>query len=483
MTQPAAADPPPIGLQDPRRSLSFSLLGLTVVIVLVAAILVFVPGLVRERRDWLTERLTQAHVAALSVAAAPGGNVDFATREELLRLSGAVAIRVSEPGRGELALRDAHAAPAAHDDLRLEDRLTAMSRALGALIRSDDRLIQVTGPSRFRPGAVVDLLMRESVLHADLRDYAWQSAEVAVAIAVVTGAIVYLALLRLLVRPMRRLTRSIAAFRADPEHTAPIGRSRAAPFGEDEMAAAERELAALQSDLRAALWRNARLAALGTAMAQVSHDLRGILSPALLVADTLREHSDPAIRRAGDMVVRVVDRATNLARSMLDFAREGPNPPDRARVDLRALADEMIQSLGETGLECAIVNDVPPALLAHADHDQSLRVLTNLACNACEAGARRVRVSASLLEAREDGTRLVGLDVEDDGPGLPDRVRATLFRPFTSSSKPGGSGLGLAIARDLARAQGGELQLLRTGPAGAAFRLSLPAAADELVGA
>lgn len=469
------------GVVKPRRSLSSSLLALTVLIVLVTAVLVFVPGLARERRDWLTDRLTQAHVAALSAA----GQVDAPTREELLRLAGAVAIRVMEPGRGELALRDAHPEPAEQADLRLEDPFTSMRRAIGELIRSDDRLIRVVGPSRFRPGAVVELVIRERVLSDDLRDYAWQSAEVAVTIAVVTGAIVWFALLRLLVLPMRRLTRSIAAFRADPEQASPIEPSRAPPFGEDEMAAAERELAAMQSDLRAALSRNARLAALGTAMAQVSHDLRGILSPALLVADTLREHADPAIGRAGDMIVRVVDRATNLARGMLDFAREGPAPPARRAVWLHGVVEETIESLLGATLACEIVNDVPGDLRAQADRDQLLRVLANLARNACEAGALRLRIGAAAVRLPDpDGPPAIHVDVEDDGPGLPDRVRETLFRPFTNSTKQDGTGLGLAIARDLVRAQGGELELVRTGPDGTTFRLSLPAAMQaELLGA
>ena len=56
----------------------------------------------------------------------------------------------------------------------------------------------------------------------------------------------------------------------------------------------------------------------------------------------------------------------------------------------------------------------------------------------------------------------------------PPACRARLFQPFGAGS-PGGSGLGLAVARDLARGHGGELELLRTGPEGATFRLSLPA--------
>jgi signal transduction histidine kinase len=65
------------------------------------------------------------------------------------------------------------------------------------------------------------------------------------------------------------------------------------------------------------------------------------------------------------------------------------------------------------------------------------------------------------------------MSVADDGPGLPEAVRASLFQPFVTSGKKGGTGLGLAITRDLVRAQGGEIGLVRTTPQGTQFRLAL----------
>jgi signal transduction histidine kinase len=100
------------------------------------------------------------------------------------------------------------------------------------------------------------------------------------------------------------------------------------------------------------------------------------------------------------------------------------------------------------------------------------RVLANLAGNAAEAGAKRVRISAR----RERGHWLV--EVRDDGPGLPPRARERLFRPFEGSARPGGTGLGLAIARELMRAHGGDIALQETGPGGTSFLLLLPAMRD-----
>ena len=95
------------------------------------------------------------------------------------------------------------------------------------------------------------------------------------------------------------------------------------------------------------------------------------------------------------------------------------------------------------------------------------RALANLIRNAAEAAAATVTIAA------EHDADLAILTIADDGPGLPDVVRTNLFQPFVTSGKPGGTGLGLAITRDLVRAQGGDVGLLRTTETGTIFRLAL----------
>ncbi len=153
--------------------------------------------------------------------------------------------------------------------------------------------------SPFNAGLRVEVVVHERALGDTLRQFARDFAGLSLLIAGVTGGLVYLAVLVLLVRPMRRITGSIAAFRADPERTVPLDPDDVTGLRNDEIAVAGRELAAMQHELRAALWRNARLAALGTVVAKVSHDLRGILTPALLVAERLQLNPDPKVQRAG----------------------------------------------------------------------------------------------------------------------------------------------------------------------------------------
>ena len=269
--------------------------------------------------------------------------------------------------------------------------------------------------------------------------------------------------------PIRRIIESISAFRADPERTAPLDPDRITVLPDGEMAMAGRELAAMQNELRAALWRNARLAALGTAMAKVSHDLRNILAPALLTAERLQANPDAAIRRSGATLVRAVDRATELVSRTLDFAREGPPPLSLSPVDLGRLVDEAAEAV-PNGENCHLDNQIGAATEISADHDQLLRVFSNLLRNAAEAGARHIRVA--IAEPPSQGS--IAIEIADDGPGLPEGVQAKLFRPFAGAGKRGGTGLGLAIARDLMRAHGGDIVLASTGPKGTVFRLILP---------
>ena len=165
--------------------------------------------------------------------------------------------------------------------------------------------------------------------------------------------------------------------------------------------------------MRAALWRNARLAAVGTAVAKISHDLRNILSSALLVADRLQETDDPTIKRAARTLIPAVERAAQLVSRTVDFAREGPPAIIRSSVGLRDLIDETALALrpDETGV--TIENNVPDTLVLALDREQIYRVLVNLMRNAVEAGADHITISVT----GENG--MTRLNIRDNGPGLP----------------------------------------------------------------
>ena len=192
---------------------------------------------------------------------------------------------MSPPGGPALTVGNIGAPIEAAVDLHEETLPEKVARALRTLVISDDRLVRVTADSPLRPATSVTVVLHEQGLRQALWQFAVDFAGLSLLIAAVTGGLVYLAVLLLLVRPMRQITGSIVAFRADPERTPPLDPGEVTVLPNDEMAVAGQELAAMQHELRGALWRNARLAALGTVVAKVSHDLRGILTPALLTAE------------------------------------------------------------------------------------------------------------------------------------------------------------------------------------------------------
>jgi len=448
----------------PRQSLSARLWLVATLAVLLTEVVVFLPLIAHERHNWLLGRLEDA---AIATSAAMGNPIDTSKAEELLRMAGAKAFRVTNPDGSMLGVGDLTRVPAATTDVGEEDQLTGLRRALRALLVNNQRLVAVRAPNPFDTRQEEEIVINEQSLNQALRQYAGDFAILALLIAGVTGGLVYLAVLLLLVRPMRRLTGSIAAFRADPERTAPLDPGEISVLSDDEISAAGRELAAMQHELRAALWRNARLAALGTVVAKVSHDLRGILTPALLTSERLQLNPDPKVQRAGETLAQAVDRATDLVRRTLDYAREGPPPLAMAPVELAPLVDEAADTARPLAGTLHLTNTIEQTILVNADRTQLFRVLANLLRNAAEAGARSIQVSA------QHNSPTLSVDVCDDGPGLPEAVQAELFRPFAGSRRRGGTGLGLAIARDLMVAHGGTIELVQTGEGGTTFRLTL----------
>jgi signal transduction histidine kinase len=357
-------------------------------------------------------------------------------------------------------------------DLTHPNILLAIRGSFRTLFGDGNRVLRVLGPTPTNNGETAEVLLEEAPLRDELWDFGIRILELSLVLSLVTAALVYLSLQWLLVRPMRRITASMIEFREDPEDAS---RVIAATGRRDEIGVAERELAVLQRTVRQALGQRARLAALGTAVTKINHDLRNVLATARLVTDGLAASAAPEVRRIAPRLLDAIDRAVALCTQTLDFSREGTPPLAPSRFPLAPLIDEIGPGLAVSEDDLAIEDAIPPELGVVADRDQLHRVFLNLARNAVEAGAHRLRFSA----VREGGT--IAIEVADDGPGLPPKARENLFRPFFGSARPGGSGLGLAIARELVRAHGGELTLASSTGAGTTFRLTLPAPATREV--
>lgn len=216
--------------------------------------------------------------------------------------------------------------------------------------------------------------------------------------------------------------------------------SRAAVMARRERAEAER----------------ARLAELGELAATVAHDIRNPLNVISMAAVEAPPGARAEIREQ-------VGRVSRLAQDLLDYAK--PWRVEPVEVDLAAEA--RAAAARRPGLELGPGLRAP--LPARADPRRLQQALANLLDNAGAApGATRVALDA---EAAADGG--ARLHVCDDGAGVPEDLRGTLFRPFASRA-PGDTGLGLAIVAKIMAAHGGSVALTERPGWHTCFTLSFP---------
>ena len=448
------------------RSLSARLLVLTIFFVMLSEVLIFGPSVARFRVSWLTERLGSAHLAILALDATPDGMVSESLRKQLLDHVDAIAIIVRRGPTRLVLSRDMPPSVDATVDLMETSWPRLIRDAFATIVRTEDRVIRVMGPSPKDEQVVIELVVHEMALHESLVDFAWRIFGLSLLISLITAALVYFALQWLMVRPMRHLTGAIVAFRQDPEDES---RALSPSARADEIGVAERELSAMQDDVRSALRQKTHLAALGTAVAKVNHDLRGILSSALVVSDMLESSNDPSVRSITPRIISSIERAVALCTETLDYVGKERAPLKRKPFRLGRLVEDVSAALVvPEDRAFDVVSEIDPELEVTADREQIYRVLNNLANNALEAGARKLVISARQADRESE------IDIRDDGPGLPPRALQNLFKPFDGSVKAGGTGLGLAIAGELMRNHGGSLELAYTGAEGTAFRARLP---------
>ena len=454
-------------LPSPARSLSARLLVLTIGFVLLGEILIYVPSIARFRTVYLDERIAAAHLATLSLEAAGDTGIDRELENELLSHAGVLSVTLREPA-AELMLGQLPPVEKVVD-LRASNPLALIGAAFETLRHGGARTIRVIGPSPQRPAVLVDISLHERALWSAMVNYSWRILSLSIVISLITAVLVYAALQLMMVRPLRRVTDSVIAFRRRPED-ASVGLPPSQRG--DEIGLVQTELSRMQEGLRVALAQKTRLAALGGAVSKINHDLRNLLANAMLLSDRLEQSQDPEVRHVAPRLVEAMDRAARLCSETLNFARAEVVEPRKTRFALAPLIDEVGEAVvgpDQSGLHWR--NEARPDLVLHADRDQLFRVLMNLGRNAAQAladGGGLISVAAW-----QSGDHVV-IELADTGKGIPNAAQAHLFEAFSGSARPGGTGLGLPIAREIMRAHGGDVELAHTGAEGTVFRLTLP---------
>jgi signal transduction histidine kinase len=452
-------------------SLSVKLLLATTAFVMLAEVMIYFPSAARYYHDLLSSRLASAQIAVLALEAVRETDISPTLKNELLANAGVrlVALKRNNTRRLYLA-EDMPPSVDAQIDLRKATWPELIYASLECMLMGDDRILRVQGLPRLGGGDFIEVLVDESPIRQDLLTYSARILGLSLLIAVVTSGLVFATIFYLFVRPMQRVTQSMVRFQEKPDDAqriiAPTTRA-------DEIGQSERVLAAMQTELRQALQQREHLAALGTAVAKIQHDLRNILASAQLASDRLSSSNDPTVKALAPRLIKSIDRAIALTTSTLKYGRAQEAPPQRTRQPLLPLAEEaMHAALAAGDGNVAWSNAFDPNLLVDVDGEQMLRILVNIGRNAVQALEGRPSAAITISAGRENGA--VAIDVTDSGSGIPEAALKQLFEPFARKGRSGGTGLGLAIARELARGHGGDVALLRTGPEGTTFRITIP---------
>ena len=345
--------------------------------------------------------------------------------------------------------------------------------AFACLLTPGSDIIRVIGNPVQKAGLLIEVTMDEAPLRAGMLDYGLRILLLSALISAVTAILLFLAVQRLIVQPIRRVSRHMASYAEAPEDV----RRVIAPTAQvEELREAEEAMQKMQQQLTGSLRQKERLAQLGGAVAKISHDLRNILTTSQLFADRLEGSADPTVVRAAPKLVASISRAVALCESTLKFGKAEEAAPDLREVALAELAAEVAEAEGlaeDTAVACLI--EIPEALRIRADSEQLFRVLSNLVRNARQA-IEAAGEGGTIEISGEDRPDEWRIRVGDSGPGLPEKAREHLFEAFQGGTRKGGTGLGLAIAAELVRGHGGRLELARSDAEGTEFLIRLPKA-------
>lgn len=453
------------------NSLSGRFLLLTVIFVMLAEVMIFVPSVARFREDYLLARLERAQIASLALLADEMIAPDL--ERELLENAGVYNVVLRRDAARELILASAIPGEvSARFDLRENGAPRLIRDAMMRLTDPEPRVIQVIGSPLREAGLLIEVAMDTGPLRAAMIDYGLRILMLSALISAVTASLLFFAVRSLLVKPIKGVVGHMMAYAEAPEDARRIIHPSATV---KELREAEEALQSLQTQLTQALKQKERLAQLGGAVARVSHDLRNILTSAQLFTDRIERSEDPLVRRLAPKLVGSITRAVSLCEGTLAFGKAEEPAPRLMLFNFAEIANDVLEAerLAIGDHEISLCEDIPVSLMLRGDPEQLYRAVGNLVRNARQAIIASGKPGEIAVSAQASDSDWV-ITVSDTGPGLPPKAREFLFQPFQGGARKGGTGLGLAIVAELVRGHGGCVTLRETGPTGTCFEIRLP---------
>src|SRR5688572_1712332 len=222
-----------------------------------------------------------------------------------------------------------------------------------------------------------------------------------------------------------------------------------------------------------------KMAALGQTISGVAHELNNPLATIHSWAERLsdKETLDPSLRRGLDTILSESQRAARIVRNLLTFARK--RQTTRAMVDVNQVVRETLalrayeQHVSNIAIIDALAAGLPQVF---ADGHQVQQVLLNLIINAEQAMLSSHGRGVLVVRTWHDPTQeSVVLEINDDGPGIPQELQPKIFDPFFTTKEVGqGTGLGLTVAYAIVQEHGGRIRLESRAGRGASFYVELP---------
>jgi signal transduction histidine kinase len=293
-------------------------------------------------------------------------------------------------------------------------------------------------------------------------------------LALLSGAALMTILSRLVTRPLEELSTSVRAFgMGDSEFRVPR-------HGTREVRQLSRAFTSMRRRIQEAsraLVESERLATIGSMASSVSHDLRHYLAAIYANSEFLASDRLSAKERAeifSDIRAAVLG-TTDMIESLLIFSRTGSS--GRRSPELMATLLERAAALVRAHPDAEGVTLVarygdPVETSVVVDGKQIERAIFNLLLNACQA-VRATGEQPSITATLEADEQLVVLSVVDNGAGVPEKIRNSLFEPFVSEGKQKGTGLGLTLAHCIAVEHGGEVTLLSSRQGETVFQMTV----------